>query len=53
MAESKNPSLSKEVKQGIGLAVVLISIFVLIGNQIAVATHHEAPAEPPVKTKAP
>lgn len=60
MAESKNPSLSKEVMQGIALATVLVAIFVLIGNQIAVATGHppetattktEAAPAPAVKTE--
>ncbi len=58
----QNTSLSKEVMQGIGLAVILIAIFILIGNQIAVATHKEEPvadsektaqAEPATKKEAP
>jgi len=49
---SQDTSLSKEVMQGIGLAVILIAIFVLIGNQIAVASHHDAPVDPAAKTEA-
>ncbi len=37
----KKPSLKKEVIQGIFGALVLISIFVFIGNRIAGAGHHE------------